>query len=119
MNKYKWQKLNETALEYATNTSFNVNADSEFSARFKQYLDDGRQVDPADVEPIPVIYIPMLTIVDRLEAIGKRTAVKEALAQNDYLLDRWNALREGIEKNDAQVRALFTSLEINPDEILY
>lgn len=119
MNKYKWHVINEVAFEKETNTSFNVNAESEYSARFKQYLADGGQVDLTDPEAVPVIYIPKLIVVDRLEAIAKRSAVKEALAQNDYLLDRWNALKEGIDKNDSQVRALFTSLEINPDEILY
>ena len=54
MNKYKWQITNDVAFEKETNTSFNVNADSEYSARFKQYLADGGQVDLADPEPTPV-----------------------------------------------------------------
>lgn len=63
-----------------------------------------------------VVYVSKLKIVDRLEAIGKRSAVKAALAQNEYALDRWNAAQE-IANDDANVIGLFQVCGLTSEEI--
>lgn len=76
-------------------------------------------IDAADLSILADIkYISKLAVVDRLEAIGERETVKAALAQNPYMLDRWDAATE-ISIADEQVRNLLTSCGIDPDLILY
>ena len=65
----------------------------------------------------PTIYVSKLAIVERLEAAGLRTAMKTALAADDYQQDRWNAAI-GIDPDDPVVRQLLTSVGANLDVIL-
>ena len=61
--------------------------------------------------------VPKLAVVERLETAGLRIAAKQALAQDDYQQDRWDAATE-IASDDQAVRALLTGIGADPDAIL-
>lgn len=75
-------------------------------------------IDSADVSILEDIkYVPIQIIVKRLTAIGKTRTVWEALDTDQQL--NFLTLREGVDVNDTVVRSLLSSLEIDPDTILY
>lgn len=61
--------------------------------------------------------VPRYTIIKRLEAAGKFADALAALKSDDLLYEKWQSLLE-IRSDDAQARALFTQLGLDPDEML-
>lgn len=116
--RYKWQIENEVVFDTETNASINVQIPSPERAAFNAWIAAGNTPDDADPEIILEKFVSKLAIVDRLEAMGEREAVKSKLAEYPYMLDRWNAANE-ISTSDAQVRNLLAACGINPDLILY
>jgi len=116
--RYKWVNENELVLDTENNASIPVGNGTASDLEFQNWIREGNEPDAADEEIEPIKYISKLTIVDRLEAIGKRALVKAALANNEYANDRWNAATE-IAINDTQVIELLTACGIDAGTILY
>ena len=84
---------------------------------YLKWLADGNTPDEADPEPIQVKYVPCRDIILRLDAIGKYETVKAAMPEVQK--DIFFSLREGVDTQDAEVRALLTACGVDPDLILY
>lgn len=122
MNKYKWQINDEVALEYATNTSFNVNAASEYSVRFKKYIEDGGIVDPADpVIPLKV-EVTKSTAYDRIETLYGEVTLNQVFDILDALPRKERRFYDdatAIDCDDVRIITALQSININPADILY
>ena len=66
---------------------------------------------------IEIKYVPCKDIILRLNGIGKYELVKSAMSEVQK--DIFFSLKEGIDTQDAEVRALFVACGIDPDLILY
>lgn len=64
-----------------------------------------------------VQYIPVRSVFERLIVAGKAETVWTALTTAQQL--NFLTLEKGIDVNDTQVKTLLSSLEIDPDTILY
>jgi hypothetical protein len=65
-----------------------------------------------------VVYeISKLTVIDRLAAASKFDAALAALKTNDLLYEQWSAA-QFIRSDNADARALFTAVGVDPDVIL-
>jgi len=116
--RYKWLITNKLVLDTENNASIPVGNGTAADLEFQNWINEENIPDSADEEIEPIKYISKLTIVDRLEAIGKRELVKTALTNNEYANDRWNAATE-IAVDDAQVIGLLTACGIDAGTILY
>lgn len=65
-----------------------------------------------------IVYIPKLTIVGRLIALGKLSDALTALNSDATKKARWNAATE-IATDDADVIAVLTAIGIEPSTVLY
>jgi hypothetical protein len=84
---------------------------------YLKWLSAGNEPDPADSEPVQVKYVPCKDIILRLDAMGKYELVKSAMSEVQK--DIFFSLKEGIDTQDAEVRALLVACGIDPDLILY
>ena len=83
---------------------------------YQRLVADNVNIDPYLETEVPH-EVSKLTIVDRLEAAGLRTAAKAALSANEYQKDRWDSAAV-IRSDDQTVRTLLISIDANPDDIL-
>lgn len=84
---------------------------------YLKWLSAGNEPDPADPEPVQIKYVPCKDIILRLDAMGKYELVKSAMSE--LKKDIFFSLKEGIDTQDAEVRALLVACGIDPDLILY
>ena len=117
MNRYKWQKTGEVALDRETNTSFRVDAPNDVSAAFVRYVTTGGIVEDVDPDPIASHFVSKLTIRRRLRAAGLEDMADAVLASNPQAQKDWNDAQD-IDATDAQVREMLTAIGANLDEIL-
>lgn len=89
-----------------------------YSRTYRDWLAAGNTPDPADPEPVPVRYVSKYVILQRVAAAGKFAEAMAALGgPGELAYEMWSAAQE-IDSSDAQVRALLTSIGLNPDEVL-
>ena len=120
MKKYKLYlggvlKLNEEETVYTT--SILENESSPHWQEYIKWLSAGNTPEPADPEPVQVKYVPCKDVILRLDAMGKYLTVKAAMSEIQR--DEFFSLKEGIDTQDAEVRALLAACGIDPDLILY
>ena len=76
-------------------------------------------IDNADVSILDdIVYIPKLTIVDRLIVLGKLSDALAALNADATKKARWDAATE-IASDDADVIAVLTAIGVEPNTVLY
>jgi len=95
--------------------SFKDEATTEEKAAAQAVIDAAELSILDDV--IEIKYVPCKDIILRLDAMGKYELVKSAMQETKK--DIFFSLKEGIDTQDAEVRALFVACGIDPDLILY
>lgn len=89
------------------------------TATTEQFAAAQAVIDNADLSILDdVVYIPKLTIVDRLIALGKLSDALTALNSDTTKKARWDAATE-IATDDADVIALLTACGVDYTQVLY
>ena len=85
---------------------------------YQEWLAAGNTPEAADPEPETTAYIPKLTIIDRLIALGKLAGALAALNSDATKKARWDAATE-IATEDPDVIMVLAAIGIDPDAVLY